>query len=355
MRRPDLQRRLLRVPGLGWLARRRAERLFDLLAGFTYSQTLAAFVHLGAPEALSGGPHKLGELATTLGLSEPATERLLDAAVALELAAQTRDGRYRLGALGLPLLGRPELAVLIAHSALLYEDLRDPVRLLRDDRASATTLSEFWGYARARDPAAVPAAAAAAYSQVMTASQPLVGAVVLDAWPLARYRQLLDVGGGEGAFLRAAAASAPALQLALLELPAVADRAAAAFDAAGLGARLTIHRGNFLTDPLPTGADCISLIRVCFDHDDGAVLRLLQQVHVALPPGGTVLIAEPMAGLPGAKRVGVYFSLYLLAMRSGRPRTPAEFARLLRTAGFGTVRSVPTAAPIQTGLMVAFK
>jgi demethylspheroidene O-methyltransferase len=201
----------------------------------------------------------------------------------------------------------------------------------------------------------VPAAAAAAYSQVMTASQPLVGAVVLDAWPLARYRQLLDVGGGEGAFLRAAAASAPALQLALLELPAVADRAAAAFDAAGLGARLTIHRGNFLTDPLPTGADCISLIRVCFDHDDGAVLRLLQQVHVALPPGGTVLIAEPMAGLPGAKRVGVYFSLYLLAMRSGRPRTPAEFARLLRTAGFGTVRSVPTAAPIQTGLMVAFK
>ena len=40
----------------------------------------------------------------------------------------------------------------------------------------------------------------------MAASQPLVAQEVLDAYPLARHRCLLDVGGGDGAFLAAAAA-----------------------------------------------------------------------------------------------------------------------------------------------------
>ena len=49
---------------------------------------------------------------------------------------------------------------------------------------------------------------------------------------------------------------------------------------------------------------------------------LLRAVHAALEPGGTVLIAEPMAGTPGAEPMGdAYFGLYLLAMGHGRVRS----------------------------------
>ena len=55
----------------------------------------------------------------------------------------------------------------------------------------------------------------------------------------------------------------------------------------------------------------------------------------ALPADGALLMAEPMAGGAGAEPIGdAYFGFYLLAMGSGRPRTPAELARLLARAGF---------------------
>jgi demethylspheroidene O-methyltransferase len=115
-----------------------------------------------------------------------------------------------------------------------------------------------------------------------------------------------------------------------------------------------VHEGSFLDDTLPPGADLVTLVRVCFDHDDAVVGALLRRVHAALAPGGTLLIAEPMAGLPGAERVGdAYFGLYLLAMRSGRPRRPDEFFKLLRDSGFRSSRTLRVANPFQTGLIAA--
>lgn len=353
MRDPAFQRRALRIPLLRRLALRQASRLFDLLAGFTYTQTLLAFVQTGAPEALAGGPHALELLAPRLGLPLPAARRLLESAEALDLAERVGDA-WALGPLGLPLLGRPELATLLQHDQLLYDDLRDPVALLRDDRASPTALSAFWSYARVADPRAVAPAAAASYSAVMAATQPLVAEQVLAAYDLARHRRILDVGGGDGSFLCAVAPHAPGASLELFELPAVAARARVRLAASGLAARSVVHEGSFLHDALPRGADLVTLVRVCFDHDDEAVRTLFGRVHAALPEGGRLLVAEPMAGLRGAERVGgAYFGLYLLAMRSGRPRRPDEFRKLLQDNGFRDVTALRAPNPLQSGLVVA--
>lgn len=188
----------------------------------------------------------------------------------------------------------------------------------------------------------------------MSASQPLVAGEVLDAWPLARHRCLLDVGGGDGRFLVSAAERAPGLRLMLFDLPQVAAHARARLAAAGLGERATIVGGSFLTDALPSGADVISLVRVVHDHDDPAAMRLLRAVHAALPAGGTLLLAEPMAATKGAEAMGdAYFGIYLLAMGQGQPRRPERLAQMLVDAGFERIRSLPTRLPLQTGLIVA--
>jgi demethylspheroidene O-methyltransferase len=65
-----------------------------------------------------------------------------------------------------------------------------------------------------------------------------------------------------------------------------------------------------------------------------------------------VVVAEPMAGVRGAETVGAaYFSLYLLAMGQGRPRSPAEYRALLSEAGFRGVRSPRPRAPVLTGVV----
>ena len=77
-------------------------------------------------------------------------------------------------------------------------------------------------------------------------------------------------------------------------------------------------------------------------------------VREALPAGGTVLVAEPLADTRGAERMGAaYFGMYLWAMGSGRVRSAGEHIALLREAGFRHARERRTALPLQTGLVVA--
>lgn len=353
---PTVQRRLQRFPLTRPFARRAARRLFDIVAGFTYTQTLLAAQRLHLFDAMRHGARSFAELQTHTGLPADGLRRLLDACTAIELTRPRAHDHWALGDLAFALVARPEIGAMVEHNALLYDDLRDPVALLRNPADTATRLGNYWAYATAGVPAALRADEVADYSALMAATQPLVAADVLDAYDVRPHRQVLDIGGGEGGFLAAAAARAPNLALQLFDLPAVVQRADARLGAAGVRSRTTVFGGDFQHDPLPTGADLVTLVRVCFDHPDDRVLRLLQKVHALLPPGGTLLIGEPMADVPGAEAVGAaYFGWYLLAMHGGRPRSPATFATLCRSAGFRTVEALPAVTPIQTGVVVARK
>jgi len=335
------------------VARTRARALFDLVAGFVYSQVLLACVQLQVFDLLASGPMSVAALAHRIGLSVDACERLVAAAVSLRLLERRSDDRIGLGALGAPMVGNAALAAMVQHHGALYADLRDPVALLRGE-GPARALAGYWPYADASAPGDLSGDSVAAYSALMSASQPLVADEILDAYPLAGHRRLLDVGGGEGAFLASAAARAPSLELVLFDLPAVAERARRRCAASGLPRRMTIVGGSFLTDPLPTGADIASLVRVIHDHDDATALHILRAVRRALPDHGCLLLAEPMAATPGAQAMGdAYFGFYLLAMGRGRARTVSELTALLHAAGFDRVQPRKTRMPLQTGLLVA--
>jgi demethylspheroidene O-methyltransferase len=350
---PRFQRLAAAMPLTRPIARRRARALFDLCAGFVYSQVLLSCMRLNLFEILAEGPQHIGSLSARLGLSVAATTRLLRAATALRLVAARDSDRYGLGVLGAPLVGNAAVTALVEHHALLYADLQDPVALLRGE-CGATALGQYWAYANSDRRAPIAPERIAAYTRLMSASQPLVAGEVLAAYAFRRHRCLLDVGGGDGTFLTAVAAQVRDLRLMLFDLPAVADRARDRFAAQRIDARATAIGGNFLTDRLPPGADVATLIRVLHDHEDAAALAILQAVHDALPARGTLLVAEPLAATLGAEPMGdAYFGFYLLAMGGGRPRTADEHLRLLANAGFRAARQVATRIPMQTGLIVA--
>jgi demethylspheroidene O-methyltransferase len=187
----------------------------------------------------------------------------------------------------------------------------------------------------------------------MSASQATFVEDVIAAYPFARHRRLVDVGGGEGQFVRALARVVPGLHLGVFDLPGVAELARQRFEADGLGARAEAHGGDFFADPIPE-ADLYTLIRVCFDHDDAPVRALLRRLREAMAADATLVVAETMAGTPGAEPVGdAYFGFYLLAMGSGKPRTAPELTLLLQEAGFSTVREARTARPMLVRILVA--
>jgi demethylspheroidene O-methyltransferase len=334
------------------IARKRQMELFDLVAGFVYSQALHAVVKLKLLPLLARLPARPVEIARALELPAESVDRLLTAALALRLVNRRGAERYGLGDLGAALLANPGVLAMIEHHATLYADLADPVDLLRRPDQE-TQLAQYWAYARAGDPAALSAGQVAEYSALMGISQGFIREEILDAYPVGRHRQVLDIGGGEGAFVREAAARCPQTQFAVFDLPAVAERAEATFGAAGLGARAQAIGGDLFAGDLPTGHDLACLIRVLYDHDDARAARILAAARGSLGPDGVLLIAEPMAETPGAERVGAYFAFYLLAMKGGQSRSFDRLAGMARAAGFRRIERIATRTPMLTSLLVA--
>ena len=362
---PRFQRWAAAFPLTRSIARIEARDMFDVVAGFVYSQVVLACLRLGLLERLRAGAVGEVELQSEIDLPPAALRTLLRAAAALEVLELREPGvainreevdptrRWGLGLRGAALLGNPGVLAMIEHHAVLYADLVDPLAMLAAPRGS-TALARYWPYAAAEAPDAVARESTRAYTRLMSASQQLVAGEILDAYDVSGHRCVLDVGGGDGTFLRALAARAPQTNLMLFDLPGVAAEAEAAFATAGLAARTRIVPGDFSRDALPAGADLITFVRVLHDHDDPRVERMLRAAYEALPPGGRLVVAEPLAGTAGAARMGdAYFGVYLWAMGSGRPRTAEELTAMLRKAGFRRIRRRPTRIPLQTSVLVA--
>ncbi len=335
------------------VARAKAKSLFELCTGFVYTQVLLACVELDLFGLAADAPFTLQEAIDKTGLPGDGADRLLRAAVSLNLLERRGGERYGLGELGGALLGNPSVLGMIRHHAVLYKDMTDPVALLRH-RSTETALAGYWGYPGTDRPDSVPGEAAAAYSDLMARTQDFIASDILHAYSLKSHHSLMDVGGGAGAFVSAAARAAPDLQLTLFDLPAVAKLARERFAAEALGDRAQALGGDMFADDLPSGHDLVTLIRVLHDHDDDKVEGLLASARAALAPGGKLLIAEPMAETPGAEAMGdAYFGMYLWAMGSGRPRSYRELKRMLNDAGFDRVRSVRTRQPLLTRMILA--
>lgn len=332
-----------RLPIFASVSRRRAASAFDLVAGFTYSQVLLAAVQVDLLDLLDAGPCGADDIARSAALSRAAATRLLRAATALDLAEEVAPGWWMLGQQGAALRSNPGALAMVQHHPLLYADLADPLALLRQDRQKPTALSSFWHYHPETD-----GETAGRYSSLMAASQQMVAQQAMGAYAFDRHRRLLDIGGGHGAFVNALAAACPSLELGIFDLPPVLA------GATNLPPRVSRHPGDFFADTPPTGYDCITLSRILHDHDDDRCLQILRGIRAALPEDGRLVIAEPMAGARGAKAMGdAYFGLYLWAMNSGRPRTPAEYGAMLRKAGFRHWQQKRTAMPVIASVIVS--
>lgn len=357
--RPGWTHRLIASPRFqGWAARfpltrgmvrRDGAALFDLVAGFCHSQILSALVQFDIPDMLMDRPANAAALALRCNVPEARMQVLLQGAASLGLLKRRRNGRFALTRKGAALVGVPGLRDMIRHHDVLYRDLADPVAFFRGE--VETELAGFWPYVFGGE---MGSEETARYSQLMTDSQAMVAEDTLRQVSLAGVERLCDVGGGTGAFLTAAAAENPKMNLVLFDLPQVVPSAEARFATAGLSGRVDIVPGSFRTDSLPKGCDAISLIRVLYDHDDATVAGLLSSCRTALPRGGRLIVSEPMSGGSTPERAGdAYFALYTMAMRTGRARSAEEIAALCRTAGFDAISTPAPSRPFVTSVLQA--
>jgi len=344
---PRFQKWAAKTPLVRRIASQKAVELHHLTAGFVYTQTLTAVIQSNLLAVLQGRIETTKSVAAMCGLTTQAAFTLLTAARALKLTDEVSPGHWMVGELGASVLGNPAVADMVRHHAVLYRDLAVPLAVLR--HREKTGLRNYWSYVPG---GTHPEESHREYSRLMSSSLALIADHILDSYPLTNYQSLIDVAGGTGQFTRLVQQRYPELSTTVLDLPEVVSEAKT----------LQIqHKTRFIaTDmfqsPLPENTELFSLIRVLHDHDDEPVKHLLARLYDALRPGGHLLIAEPMAGTAGAAPIGdTYFSFYLWAMGSGRPRTAEELQAMCLAAGFTRVREFKTPIPALTRLLVAEK
>lgn len=348
----EFRRKAEKLPFGQWFARRHANRLFRIAGGFIHSQVLLACVRLDLFEVLRTRPLKTSELAARTGLPEHRLRHLLSAAAALDLLTRRRRDRFGLGPLGAAMNENDAVRAFVLHHDVFYEDLVDPIALFAGD--SDTRLSALWAYASSAEPATLERDDVRAYTALMSQSQVMVAEQVLDAFSFADSKSLIDIGGGGGAFARAVAARWPELAITVADLPPVADIARQALQHEGLERRIDVIGIDATTGNLPGTYDVASLVRILHDHDDDRALDILKTARSALSDDGLLLVAEPLAAKDAAGALNdAYFQVYLLAMGTGRPRRYAELKKLLKRAGFRSVRRRRTRVPLITSVIVA--
>ena len=341
------QRWAARTPLVRRIASKKALELHHLTAGFVYTQTLTAVVQSNLLAVLQGRIESTKSVAAMCGLTAPAAHTLLTAAQALKLTEEVSQGYWMVGELGASVLGNPGVADMVRHHAVLYRDLADPLALLK--HRESTGLRDYWSYVPGGNH---PDEGHREYSQLMSSSLALISDHILDSVSLQDYQSLIDVAGGTGHFARVVTRRHPHISASVLDLPEVVSEAKNQFP----NSEIRFVATDMFRSPLPQDVELFSLIRVLHDHDDEPVASLLSRLCRALKPGGHLLIAEPMAGTQGAESIGdTYFSFYLWAMGSGRPRTAEELGAMCLAAGFSAVREFKTPIPALTRVLIAEK
>lgn len=351
--RPGFQSWASKFPLTRGQARRDGAVLFDVVQGFVQSQVLMAVVELDLLRCFRSGPQTAEMMGRATGIPAERMLVLLQAAAALKLLRRTRRGSYLLARKGAALMGVPGLEAMIRHHRAFYQDLSDPVALLK--KPADTELAAFWPYVFGAGGEIDPEVAET-YSDLMAQSQLLVAEDTLRAVSFKGIKRLVDIGGGTGAFLEAVGRTYPDLEMILFDLPEVVPGATERFAKAGLSDRVTIEAGSFRDDAVPQEGDAISLVRVLYDHADETVSALLGDVFEALPAGGRLIISEPMGGGANPDRAGdVYFAFYTMAMQTGRTRSAGEIGAMCAAAGFVDIRSPRPARPYVTRVLTARK
>ncbi|MGL3608586.1 methyltransferase [Rhizobium sp. G187] len=342
---------MARLPWTRWLAQRKANQLFQLVAGFTQTQILTTCVRLDLFAHLDGCAQTTEQLAHTCKLEAARMREVLELAQHLNLVIEIQPNSWMLDDAGAVLASDRGLREMIRHHEILYRDLQDPVALWRNETTD-TGLRRYWAYVRTQTPAECPDSAVAPYTALMRESQAMLADCILSSHDFARYQSVLDIGGGDGAFLSALGNRYHALKLGLFDLPAVATAAETQISRAGMADRTRIHGGDFFEDMIPSDFACVTLLRVLCDHEDDRVRRLLANLHRSLAPGTHLVIAEAMAGPSSGERLAAaYFGIYFRAMGSGRCRTAGEISTLLRDSGFQNPQIISTVNPLLATLI----
>ncbi|MFG2339456.1 methyltransferase [Streptomyces yangpuensis] len=320
------------------------ELVVRLAFGSMAAHTLRAAVRLEVVELIGDGPRTAAETAAAAGTAHRPMTRLLRALTALGLLTEDTPDTFSVtpaGALLGP--GHPDSLAsfvrMFTDPAIVraWEHLENSVRTgeIAFDSVFGT---DFFSHL-ARHPEL-----STDFNAAMSQATSETAAVLPRAVDFSRFASVADIGGGDGTLLAAVLDAHPHLSGTVFDTADGLAEAAKTLAQHGLEDRCSLVAGDFFRS-VPQGSDAYLLKSVLHDWTDAQVVTILRHCRRALPPGGTVLIVEPvLPEVVGTQDAGTYLSdLNMMVNVGGRERTRADFEEVCRRAALRVTSVAPLA------------
>ncbi len=321
-----------------------AAQLLRLVNGYQLSQALHVAAALGVADRITGEARAVDELAREIGAQPRALYRLLRALAAAGVLSEEEGERFALTPLGEPL--RSDHPASLAAWALLIGrpyHWQSWGHLLHGVRTGESAFNALHGVDVWKWRAAHPEESAS-FDRAMTANSRGAEAAILAAVDFSRFARIVDLGGGQGAFLAAILRAHAKAHGVVFDQAHVVSGAGAVLREAGVDDRCEVVAGD-LFQSVPAGADAYMLCGMLCDCDDAAALALLRVCRRAMSPASRLLVVDRVVDGPNEALPGKLFDLLMFVMSDGQARTREEFATLLERAGFRLVEVTRTASP----------
>lgn len=317
--------------------------LLQMMTGYWISKAIYVAAKLGVADHLAGGPRSAEDLAVATQSHAPALYRVLRALASIGVFTEVEPGRFALTPMAeLLRSGTPDSmrALAIMYAEEQYRAWGDALYSVRTGQPAfehAFGMPYFNFFATHPEASQV-------FNEAMVGWTTQLTDAVVAAVDFSSFGTVVDVGGGHGALLAAILKSSPAARGTLFDLPHVVESAEPFLTAAGVADRCARVGGDFFAT-IPAGADAYALAQILHDWDDERSLAILRQVRQAIPEHGKLLIVELVLPEGNEPFLGKWLDLHMLVLLGGQERTVAQYAMLLRAAGFELTGVVPTSEP----------
>lgn len=327
------------------------ERLTDL-ADYFVPFTIRAISELGIADLLADGPLEVEELARRTETHERSLYRALRLLAAKGVLDEIRERTFALTAMGELLRSDHPLSLREAYREM-PEYVFAWLELRHSLRTGEPAFDHVYG-TNVWDHLAAQPEVAARFDRAMQAMTRPELLAVSAAYPWRSLRTLVDVGGGNGAFLAGLLGRNRRLKGTLFDLPHVVAHAAPILQAAGVDDRCDVVGGSFF-DPLPPGADAYLLKRTLYALGDRDARAVLERVADAMTADSRILLVEPLERpLRGGDARAQILDMLMLVVDGGRIRSEQELAELFADSRLELVRVIETMAfPIVEGRLAS--
>ena len=320
-------------------------QLIQMATAYWVSRALYAAARLELADRIAVGSRTPADLAAQTAAHAPSLHRLLRALAGLGIVSEDEEHEFSLTGLGQAFCaGAPGAA----HATVLalagdwwwrgWEHVLHAVATGKTgmERAFGTTLFEYL---------ATEPEEASYFNDAMIGFHGAEPEAVAAAYDFSGCETVVDIGGGTGNLLAAILERRPHLRGVLAERPHVLSEATVLVESRGLSPRVALEPIDFFTS-IPDCGDVYLLSHVIHDWTEEQCLTILRNCRTAMKPGSRLLIIEMVLPAGNTPHPGKLLDLAMLVMPGGEERTAGGYDALLKRAGFGMTRVIPTASPV---------